>query len=124
MTEDTLFDLPPGVDPDPAPSLPEELTRAHTITGHAHPVTSHVAAARALPRTGTQRRVIYDLIAGRGLTGATDDEVADLTGIPPNSVRPRRVELWQQGLIARSGVTRENGHGNPCDVWVDATLAP
>ena len=118
MTDPTLFDTPPQTD------LVADLTRPHTITGHAHPVTSHVAAARALPRSGTQRRTIYDLIAGRGLTGATDDEVADLTGIPPNSVRPRRVELWQQGLIARSGVTRENGHGNPCDVWIDATLAP
>lgn len=67
-----------------------EVARAHTITGHRHPASSHAAAARVLPRTGTQRRKVLDLITSRGDAGATDDEVAALTGIPANSVRPRR----------------------------------
>lgn len=98
MSQDTLFE--PG-----------------TTTGHDHPRTSHAAAARALPRTGTQRAAVLRYISERPF-GATDDEIAAGLGIPGNSVRPRRVELAEAGWIERSGKTRRNAYGNECDVWV------
>jgi len=91
-----------------------------TTTGAHHPATSRAAAEKALLKAGTQRRHIYDYIRHYGPDGATDDEIAADLKILPNSVRPRRSELAQAGLIVRAGHTRRNVYGNACDVWVVA----
>lgn len=88
-----------------------------TTTGANHPESSFAAARSVLPASGTQRRKVYDCIAGFGPVGATDDAIAVFTGLNPNSVRPRRVELAQAGLIYRTGDTRKNFNGNACDLW-------
>lgn len=92
----------------------------NTITGNAHPDTSHLAAARVLPRTGTQRRRVYEAIVAAGDRGMTDDEIAAGLSMSPNSVRPRRVELADDGFIVKNGHVRANLYGNPCTVWVAA----
>ncbi len=89
-----------------------------TITGKNHPLTSFLAAEKALGRSGNQRHRIYDYIIDCGFRGATDDEISVALGISLNSVRPRRVEIYELGLISRSGQTRDNVNGNACDVWV------
>jgi transcription initiation factor IIE alpha subunit len=91
-----------------------------TLTGRSHPRTSFAAANKALPRSGTQRRAVYDAIAN-ARRGLTDDEIVSLLGLSPNSVRPRRVELVGSGLVVDSGRTRENDLGNQCIIWVVRT---
>lgn len=79
--------------------------------------TSVLAAEKALPRSGTKRRRVYDYIVNRGLHGATDDEIQDALGIDGNTVRPTRGGLVEDGHIIDTGITRKNKHGNECIVW-------
>ena len=73
--------------------------------------TSRAAAAAVLPKVGTQRRNVYDAIARYcdksnpiGDTwGLTDEQISDVTGLSGNSVRPRRLELLEAGLIEENG---------------------
>jgi hypothetical protein len=61
--------------------------------------TSAAAADAALPRTGTQRRAVYDAIAAAGIHGLTDEECQDRLRMNPSTQRPRRVELVERRLI-------------------------
>lgn len=79
--------------------------------------TSLLAAERALPRSGTKRRMVYDYIERCGLRGATDDEISATLGIDGNTVRPTRGGLVEDGYIIDTGTTRKNRHGNECIVW-------
>jgi transcription initiation factor IIE alpha subunit len=74
--------------------------------------TSILAAEKALPRSGTKRRRVYDYIVNRGLHGATDDEIQDALGIDGNTVRPTRGGLVEDGHIIDTGTTRKNKHHN------------
>ena len=79
--------------------------------------TSILAAEKALPKSGTKRRRVYDYISNRGLHGATDDEIENALGIDGNTVRPTRGGLVEDGYIINTGTTRKNKHGNECIVW-------
>lgn len=83
----------------------------------ANPRPTQVRAAeRVLPKTGSQRRKVYDTIA-RNVHGATDDEVATYLRIGLNSVRPRRLELVEAGLVEDSGICRKTPSGHDAIVW-------
>jgi transcription initiation factor IIE alpha subunit len=79
--------------------------------------TSVMAAERALPRSGTKRRLVYDFIERCGMRGATDDEIQATLNIDGNTVRPTRGSLVEDGYIIDTGTTRKNKHGNECIVW-------
>lgn len=79
--------------------------------------TSVMAAERALPRSGTKRRLVYDFIERCGMRGATDDEIQATLNIEGNTVRPTRGSLVEDGYIIDTGTTRKNKHGNECIVW-------
>lgn len=79
--------------------------------------TSVMAAEKALPRSGTKRRMVYDFIERCGIRGATDDEIEATLGIDGNTVRPTRGGLVEDGFIINTGTTRKNKHGNECIVW-------
>ena len=79
--------------------------------------TSVLAAEKALPRSGTKRRMVYDYISRCGIRGATDDEIEATLGIDGNTVRPTRGGLVEDGYIINTGTTRKNKHGNECIVW-------
>ena len=82
-------------------------------------VTSQAAAMKLLPRSGTQRRRVLDALVDahqRGYGGATDPEVARLLELGGNSVRPRRGELVEMGLVEDSGRVRRH-EGNDHAVW-------
>ena len=83
--------------------------------------TARAAALRVLPRTGTVRRLVLEVLRGGP---RTDDELALHLGRNPNTVRPRRVELVEGGHIRDSGARRLNGYGNPCVVWEVAPPDP
>lgn len=81
------------------------------------------AARRAAqpPRPGTTRRVILDAVvqvaADPRTAGLTDVQIQAITGLSPNTVRPRRGELVSGGWLVDSGTTRPH-HGTAHRVWV------
>ena len=93
------------------------IDRNKVKVAHNAQNTSILAAEKALPKSGTKRRRVYDYISGRGLYGATDDEIENALGIDGNTVRPTRGGLVEDGYIINTGTTRKNKHGNECIVW-------
>lgn len=80
--------------------------------------TSEAAAEAIKPKAGSQRARVYAFILGRGEYGATDEEIQAALGISESSVRPRRGELREAGLIHDSGRTRPTRSGGQATVWV------
>jgi hypothetical protein len=78
-------------------------------------------AMQALPRAGSQRRRVLDAVVAVArnptIVGLTDVQLAHATGLPPNTVRPRRVELVTGGWLEPAQTTREH-HGREHTVWV------
>lgn len=85
---------------------------SHSVNGKR--ATSKLAASRVLPKTGTQRRAVYDYLARNG--PATDLELQQQIPMIPDSERPRRGELVDGGLVEDSGARRKH-HGEECIVW-------
>lgn len=117
-----LIKPPPDANRPVLPPLPdrsaalERASRNYVRAGHG--VTSHKAARRALPRSGTQRRIILDALAAAYELGdgATDVELSVHLHMSPNSVRPRRGELVELWLVTDSGRVRKH-HGADHVVW-------
>lgn len=80
------------------------------------PDTSRAAAVRALPKSGSARTKVYETILTSG--GLTDEQIVVLTGLSPNSARPRRKELQEAGLIFDSGQRRNTATGSKAIVWM------
>jgi len=57
-------------------------------------------------------------IRAAGCTGLTRDEITDKTGIRPNTVRPRVVELMARGRVARATFTRPTCCGRQAEVLI------
>lgn len=93
------------------------IERNKVKVAHNAQATSVMAAEKALPKSGTKRRLVYDFIERRGMQGATDDEIESVLGIDGNTVRPTRGGLVEDGYIINTGTTRKNKHGNECIVW-------
>jgi hypothetical protein len=89
------------------PKLPAEATE------------TQIEAARAVePRTGTQRHKVLSFLRLRCERGATDQQISDELALGLNSVRPRRLELVEAGLVIDSGRRRETSTGCLAQVWV------
>ena len=80
--------------------------------------TSREAAMSVLPKAGSKRRRIFDLIAGS--KGVTDDELEGLTGWRHQTVSARRRELVLLELVKDSGERRKTSSGRSATVWVAA----
>lgn len=93
------------------------LEEPSTVTGKSK--TSRQAAADTLPRSGTQRRRVFDAIGA----GSTDHEICMATALAPSTVRPRRGELVKAGLLEDTGFTRQSPTGNKMTVWAWTELA-
>ncbi len=91
-----------------------------TSTGAGHPDTSHEAAARVLPRSGTQRLKVLDYFAAIWPEGLTDEEVWLRLGLPYGSSLARRNELFNDGWLKNSGHRRKTASGGTAIVWVYA----
>ena len=81
------------------------IDEPHTITGNAHPDTSHVAAAKIHLHSGTARRRVLETVAANR-NGLTDEQIQALLVMPANTQRPRRIELVRAGYLRDS--TRRN----------------
>lgn len=86
--------------------------------GEQHPATSHVAARRALGKSGNKRHTIYDLVCAAGENGMTDEELERATVDKHQSVSACRNGLVKDGWLMNSGRERPQENGNPAIVWV------
>lgn len=91
----------------------------HTYVANNAPATSRDAAKAILPRSGTQRRRVFDALCAFP-DGLTDAQIQAALDMNPSSERPRRLELVEAGLVRDSG-RRRNGMA----VWtaVEGTAA-
>lgn len=78
--------------------------------------TSRKAAERALPKTGTMRRQIYDLIFNNG-TGLADFEIEQKLNLKHQTASAARRGLVIDGFLIASGKTKKNESGNDCTIW-------
>ena len=86
---------------------------------HRHaPDTEREAAIAVFPRTGTQRRQVFDYLALTGEGGATDWELAEELEISRTGVGARRNELMRDGYVSDSGRRRLGPYGMRGIVWV------
>jgi hypothetical protein len=80
--------------------------------------TSRAAAEKALPKTGSIRRRIYDYIYQSG--GAADFQLEAKLNGKHQSISASRRSLVIDGFIADSGKTVKNPEGNECTLWIVA----
>jgi hypothetical protein len=112
-----------------ATNAPQSARQPSGVPAH-HPAPDGTAQARtaakraayeALPRPGSQRRRVLDAVtqvaANPTIAGLTDVQLAHATGLGPNTVRPRRLELVRGGWLEPAATTREH-HGREHTVWV------
>lgn len=78
------------------------------------PFTSHLSAGKITPRLGTIDDSIYKALLAVGESGATSDEIVEMTGIKYRSVTPRLKPMMRKGLVTGGNETRvgESGHKN------------
>lgn len=86
----------------------------------AHSPTSRAAALKVLPRTGSDRARILDLIRAAGDRGVTSEEAQLALKLSHQTGSARVAELLQGGLIIESGRTRPTTKGYEADVLVVA----
>lgn len=81
------------------------------------PTETSVSAAKAnVPNRTSQRMQVLDFIRKCGKRGATDLEIEKHFGWQGSTVRPRRVELVDLGLITSCG-KRPTPSGRQATVW-------
>ena len=97
------------------------VDRNKVIVGGNSQRTSIKAAERAFPRSGTQRRAVYNLVHIHG--GLIDEELEEKTNGKHQSISSARRSLVIDGFIVDSGYTRKNKIGNDCIIWV-TTVKP
>lgn len=85
---------------------------------HNHTATSQAAAESVKGSAALLRERIAVAVKYAGHAGLTRDEITDKTGISPNTVRPRVVELLAQGRIARAAFTRPTRSGRQAEVLI------
>jgi hypothetical protein len=78
--------------------------------------TSRKAAEKILPRTGSIRREVYNLVQ-RANIGLTDYELELMLKGKHQTVSASRRSLVVDGFLSDSGMTRKNDVGNDCIVW-------
>lgn len=82
------------------------------------PDTSRIAGENTLPKTGTKRRITYELIKDSGIFGLCDHELENKTGWLHQSASSARNTLMGDGFIVDSGARRQTPTGNPAIVWI------
>ena len=109
-----MFQLFPDDEPVEIPKLLQPW-QIHS-PAFVHPSqTSQDAAFAILPKQGSLQERVLKAIEIHG--GLTDQEIADITGLSPNTARPRRIELTNAGVI-KDGGTRLTKAGRKAVVWV------
>lgn len=101
-----------------------------TMNGRDDGEVQRIAAELALPRSGSKRRLVYDVIVAGGADGVINDEIVNATGMSYSHLGPRSRELrgakirgsdpprYHPILVADSGRTRLGEAGAPQIVWI------
>lgn len=101
-------------------TLPDPLFVAPTLHRRDHPNTSRIAAVRSAPGAATQRGRLLTFMHDAGPDGLTAFEAEELMRIyfpRMRTVRPRLVELRDQGwILVDEGRTRPSDSGSPAQV--------
>ena len=92
------------------------ITRNTVIISPSAKPTSASAALRALPKSGSKRKRVYDYLIQSG--GATDEEIEHALNISGNTVRPTRGTLVKDGLVVETHLERPTRSGNMAIVWM------
>jgi len=82
-----------------------------------HSATSLAAAVAIEPVSGKDRLRVLLALKDAGSRGLTDEELQDRLGLPGSTERPRRIELWEKGLVWQSTETRLTRSGRKATVW-------
>jgi hypothetical protein len=101
----------------------KNLDEPHVFVRHDARPTSKEAALQAEPKSGTRRAQVLAWIIRAGDQGFTDDEIIVRSGLPHQSVGPRRLELEQGGWIEDSTKRRKTRTGAEAIVWVATAKA-
>ena len=108
-----LIPLFPEMEEVKIPTLLQPWQR-HT-PAFIHPSqTSQDASISILPRQTTLQQKVFKAIEDSD--GLTDEQIAEVTGLAPNTARPRRIELVNAGKI-ESTETRPTKSGRQAQVW-------
>jgi hypothetical protein len=86
----------------------------HAPVGDGHPDTAKTAAANALPRAGTQRRRIYDMLL---VHPSTADEVERSLNLGHQTASARVSDLHRDGWLLDTGERRRTSRGQNAIVW-------
>jgi len=81
-----------------------------------HSATSIAAAESIKPQQSRLHKLVLEKLA-KSRFGETDESLMQLTGLPANTLRPRRRELQLKGKIKDSGQTRATVSGRQATVW-------
>jgi hypothetical protein len=80
--------------------------------------TSRAAAKAIRGHLTTLEQRVLDAIRAAGDAGLTDEECMRVTGLRPNTQRPRRIELLAAKLVRDSGQRRPGVSGRKMTVWI------
>ena len=81
----------------------------------SHSATSRAAAEAIKPRLNALQARVYAYIKATG--GCTDEEIIDAAKMSPSTIRPRRIELVDMGLVEDSGSTKHTRSGRSATIW-------
>jgi hypothetical protein len=108
-----------AVEPEEPPAGTQTPEEGETPTEHRRRLRAE--RAQRPPKPGSAAAQILGAVAAVArdprTAGLTDLELAQVTGLSPNTVRPRRGELVTGGWLLDSGATRTH-HGAAHRVWV------
>jgi hypothetical protein len=82
---------------------------------HDHPDTSREAAERIAAAVRPMHQRVLDALKECG--PRTDEQLMADTGLPPSTLRPRRVELVERGMVIDSGERGRTQAGRSAILW-------
>lgn len=83
-----------------------------------HSMTSFAAALAIEPFMNLLQRRVLNYIRACAERGATDLELESALDLIGSTIRPRRCELREYGMVVDSGHTRPTASGRQAVVWI------
>ena len=99
------------------PSKPP-IDRNSVRVGTSAPATSKKAADKALPSSGTKRRMIYDAMVAAGEQGVCDHELEQMFGWVHQSASAARNSLMNDGWCIVSQIQRMTPQNNMANAYI------
>lgn len=97
----------------------EDLEYEGEVEDQQIPEYDHPMPMNAPPEVLSMREQVYQFIAAHGEVGVTDEEIEHGLGMPGNTSRARRIELYKAGAVRRKrGGKRRTLSGRKAAIWV------